>query len=281
MNAAGQGKAWTGPQLAAQLATLNGVAPPPACYVVFRVTRHPDGAETLGYEVPDQALPVEPPAWPLWLEQHNLIGRDQLCVAVLVIREALDAAGRLVECVLERRRGMADGPFCGDPARVEFVGPARAVRQYRAERNGQLEEAAPSPPVPAPGTRGAEQFAGEQQALERRFGPGIQVIDARGPTLFEDMAGLASIVHLRRADRQELACGIGWHGTISFILVADFPRFDIPLALPPSDEAAVQDALRRQGLVRHETRMDEHGLAVVARRHGGAELFLLRVDSGA
>ena len=280
MNAAGQGKAWTGPQLAAQLATLDGVAPPALYYVVFRATRQPDGTEQHQYEVPDQALPLEPPAWPAWLAQHNLLGSGQLSVAVLVIREVPDAAGRLVECVLERRRGGADGPFYGNPARVEFVGPAGAVRLYRAGRDGQLQEIAPSPPVHAPGARGAEQFAGERQALERHFGPGIQVIDAREPTLFEDMAGLACIVHLRRTEEQELACGIGWHGTTCFILVADFPRFGIPLSLSLPDEAAVQDALHRQGLVRHETRLDERGLAVVARRRGAEGLFLLRVDSG-
>lgn len=280
MNAAGQGKAWTGPQLAAQLATLNGVAPPASYYVVYRATRQATGAETSGYDVPDQTLPIDPSAWPLWLEHHKLLGRDQLRVAVLVIRETVDAAGRLVECVLERRRGMADGPFHGDPARVEFVGPARAVRLYQVGRDGQLQEAPPPPPLYAPVTRGAEQFAGEQQALERRFGPGIQVIDAREPTLFEDMAGLASVVHLRRADQQPLACGIGWHGTTPFILLADFPRFDIPLALPPADAAAVQDLLHRESLVRHETRLDERGLALVARRREGVALFLLRVEAG-
>jgi hypothetical protein len=152
-----------------------------------------------------------------------------------------------------------------------------------------LQEVAPSPPALPSVPRGAEHFAGEQQALERFFGPAIQVIDARDPTLFEDMAGLASILHLRRtgprqaaagAGDAELACGIGWFGSIPFVLAADFPRFGISLALPPADDAAVQAVLQRDGLVRHETRLDERGLAVLARNHGGQALFLLRVQAG-
>lgn len=280
MSAAGEGKALSGPRLAAELAALAGVAPAPACHVVFRATRFADGQETRGYEVPDEAGPLAEAAWPRWLRERGLLGRDQLRVAALVIREVLDQDGRLAEAVLERRRGGAGGPLHGNPARVQFVGPARLVRAYRTDRDGQLLEVAPSPRTQEPETSGAELFLGERQALERRFGLDIEVVDTREPTPFEDMAGLASIVHLRRGDGPEIACGIGWHGPMAFILEADFPRFDIPLALPPGDEAAVHDAARQHGLVRHEIRVDERGLAVVARRHGSEALFLLRPVAG-
>ncbi|HET8995889.1 MAG TPA: hypothetical protein VFN42_04415 [Acetobacteraceae bacterium] len=257
---------------------MNAAAPAPACHVVFRLSRRADGSETACYEVPDEAVPLDEATWPHWLARRELLGARQLSVPVLVLRETLDLSGLVAECTLERRLGAVDGPFCGNPARVDFAGPARMVRLYRVLRDGQLAQMGLSPQVlPPPAARGAEPFAGELQALERRFGPGLQVLDAREPTLFEDVAGLASIIHIRLPDGRELACGIGWHGTTPIILVADFPRFDVALALPPVEETAVQDALRRLGLVRHETRMDAAGLAVLARRRGGQELLLLRI----
>ncbi len=151
------------------------------------------------------------------------------------------------------------------------------LRLYRASRHG-LVEVAPSPQAEPTDTHGPAPLAGEQVALERHLGLGIQFVDAREPTLLEAMAGLASVVQVRLPDDREIGCGVGWHGPLAFVLQAEFPRFDTPLALPPSDEAAVQDALRRYRLIRHETRRDEGGLAVLARQHGGQVLFLLRSD---
>lgn len=280
MDSADQTEVWTGPQLAAQLAALHGAVPSPACHVVMRVSRLPDGSEPTVYEIPDEARPLDAAAWPRWLSRRDLLAGEQLRVALLVVRETLDATGRLAECSLERRLGAADGPFHGDPARVDFVGPARMVRAYRRSRNGQLVQVAPSPQVMPPAPRGAEPFTGEVTALERHFGTGLRVIDAREPTLFEEMAGLGSVVCIRLPNGEELACGVGWHGTTPFVLVADFPRFDVPLALPPSDEAGVPEVLRRLDLVRRETRLDDKGLAVVARRRGQQALFLLRSADG-
>jgi len=280
MTVAGKDGVWTGPQLAAQLAALNGVAPAPACHVVFRITRHHDGRETRSVDLPGEANPLGADDLPRWLARRGLIGPEQLRVHFQVIRESVDASGRLMECALEYRLGSPEGPFHGDPARVEFVGPAEMVRWYRAELNGQLVPVAVSPPVMPTATRGAEHFAGELRVLEDRFGPDLQVLDARDPTLFEDAAGLSSIMHLRLPDGAELACGIGWFGTVPFVLTADFPRFDAPLALPPQEEDAVREALLRLGLVRHETRLDANGLAVLARRDGGQALFLLRSTNG-
>lgn len=280
MNFADPGELWTGRQLAAQLTALDGVAPAPACHVVFRRTRLADGSKMEQYEVPEEAAPLAPASWPTWLARHELWGSGQLRVSLLVIRETLDATGRVAACMLERRLGAVKGPFWGEPARVDFVGPARTVRAYRTVRNGRLVEVALSPQILPAALRGPEPLTGELRALERRFGPALQIIDSREPTLFEDVAGLSSIVHLRLPDGNDLACGIGWHGTTPFILVADFPRFDVPLVLPSPDEAAVLEALSRFDLVRHETRLDAKGLAVMARRRGGVDLFMLRTVDG-
>ena len=63
-------------------------------------------------------------------------------------------------------------------------------------------------------------------------------------------------------------------------LEADFPRFAAPFRLPSEDAAALDIALRENNLVRGETRLDQHGIAVVARRRGEETLFLLRVSGG-
>ena len=61
---------------------------------------------------------------------------------------------------------------------------------------------------------------------------------------------------------------------------ADFPRFASPLELPPEDAAALDRALRNDDLVRGETRLDDLGIAIVARRRGSDALFLLRPGPG-
>jgi hypothetical protein len=49
-------------------------------------------------------------------------------VAVLVIRERLAADGDILDGELEHRRGAADGPYHGAPARITFTGPARLAQ---------------------------------------------------------------------------------------------------------------------------------------------------------
>lgn len=281
MDTAGRGKDLSGPQLAARLAALEGVAPEPVEFVVCRVTTHPDGSETQTYHVADEPGPLAQAELPRWLARHRLLGADRLALALLIIREVIDAAGLIRACTLERRRGALDGPLHGDPARVEFTGPARIVRFYRVLRDGRLTEVAGTSDVLPPRRHASEHLAGEQSALRAQFGPAARMIDAREPTLFETMAGFDSIVHVRLEDGREIGCGIGWHGPVPFVLPADFPRFAAPLALAPENAAAVQAMLARDNLVRHETRLDSDGLAVVARRRGGEQLFLLRANAGA
>jgi hypothetical protein len=280
METAGRGKDGNGPQLAARLAALEGVAPEPVEFVVCRITSRPDGNETLAYHAADEPGPLTEAAFPRWLTRHRLLGADRLALAVLIIREVIDEAGLIRACTLERRRGALDGPLHGDPARVEFTGPARMVRVYRVLRDGRLTEVAGTSDVLPARRHSSEHLAGEQSALRAQFGPAARMIDAREPTLFETMAGFDSIVHVRLEDGREIGCGIGWHGPVPFVLPADFPRFAAVLALTPENEAAVQAVLARDNLVRHETRLDSDGLAVVARRRGGEQLLLLRGSAG-
>lgn len=280
MTTVGRGEDWTGAQLAARLAALEGVAPEPVEYVVCRDTIHADGHAVQFYHVADQLVPLRQDELPRWLERHRLRGADRLALALLLVREVLDDTGLVRECTLERRRGALDGPLHGDPARVEFIGPARMVRLYHALRDGRLAEAAGITDMLPARRHAAEHFAGEQQAVRAQFGSGVRIIDAREPTLFETMAGFDSILHVRLADGRELGCGVLWHGPVPLVMAGAFPRFAAPLVLAPDDEAAVQAVLDRDGLMRHETRLDEAGLAVIARRHGGQELFLLRAAGG-
>ena len=280
MNTPGRGEDWTGAQLAERLASLQGAAPAPVEHVIARITLHPDGRETEHYHVADEPAPVPQAALPHWLARHRLRGADRLGLAMLIIRETLDAAGLIRDCALERRRGALDGPLYGEPARVEFTGPARMGRFYRVRRDGRLAEIAGTPETPSARRLPPEHFAAEQNAIRVQFGPGARLVDAREPTLFESMVGLDSILHVRLVDGEEIGCGIGWHGPVPFVLAADFARFARPLILAPENEAAVQALLVQDDLVRHETRLDSIGLAVIARRSGGESLFLLRAEAG-
>jgi hypothetical protein len=273
------GEHWTDPQLVARLIALRGVAPRPVVHVVFRSTRRADGELTEGFEITGEAPLPGADALDTWVARR-LPGADRLAISVLVIRETLDARGMIVQCTLERRRGAPDGPFHGDPARVDFAGAAGTVRLYRNHLDGRLTEIAPAADSAPLRPRPPEQFAGEHKALQARFGAGIQILDSREPTLFEDMIGLSTVVHLRAADGREVSCGIGWHGNIPFVLEADFPRFAGPLELLTEDEASLGAALRHDDLVRGETRFDEFGIAIMARRRGSDSLFLLRPALG-
>ncbi len=296
---------WTGPQLTGWLAAAPGPVAAPSLFVIFRETLLSGGQGPqqirAAYQLPNHDGPADETGFRDWLVQNQATGAEQHKVAILVIREALDASNSLRECVLERRIGAVDGPFSGYPARVEFMGAARAVRLYGTDSAGgpypgpvnekhgidhgsaiprqSLVElpppegrfSRPDPTVPL------EAFAGEDAALWAHCGDGVVVLARRSPNLFEDAIGLTAIVHIRHGQRVT-GCGIGWHGTLAFILVADFPRLDQPLALPPDQDDAIYAMLGAHDLVRHEVRIDPSGPAVLARRRNGPELFILRPD---
>lgn len=264
MTTAEDSEHWTGPRLTARFIAMKGIAPEPVAHIVARITRRIDGSTLETVTVADDLQPLDPQAADTWLVAR--LGRtDRLAVAVLVIRETLDARGVILQGTLERRRGTVDGPFSGDPVRVDFAGPANAVRLYRSDIDGRLTEIAPAANTAPPRVQSREQFAGELRALQARFGLSLRILDTREPTLFEDMVGLSSIVHARVANSRDIACGIGWHGNVPFVLEADFPRFAAPFRLPSEDAAALDIALRENNLVRGETRLDQHGIAVVGR----------------
>ena len=277
MTTAENGEQWTGRRLTARLIALKGVAPDPVLHVIFRSTRRVDGSLLDGYVVIGEPHPLETGDLEDWLT-GRLGNVDRLAVAVLVVREILDTRGMILQCTIERRRGSADGPFCGDPVRVDFAGAATAVRLYRGHLDGRLTEIAPSTDIAPPRLRSPEQFAGENKALQARFGAHVHIVDLREPTLFEDMIGLSSVTHIRTVDGREVGCGIGWFGDMAFVLEADFPRFSAPLELADDDAAGVDAALRNNDLVRGETRLDENGIAVTGRRRGSDALYLVRPD---
>src|ERR1035441_339632 len=159
---AGRSEDWSGPQLTARLAALNGVAPDPVEYVVFRATRRLDARETTAWQVADASGTLTEAELAHWLARRRLAGPGRLALAILVIRETLDDSGLIRDCILERRRGAVDGPLYGDPARVDFSGAARMVRLYRVLRDGRLAEVAASTDVLPPRHRAPAHFAGEQ-----------------------------------------------------------------------------------------------------------------------
>lgn len=249
-------------------------------YVLFRATTYADGRQVDGYVVAGQPLARRVPTLDECLPNPPAPGLDRLSVSLLVIHEVLDQAGMIRECTLERRRGAVDGPYYGEPARVEFIGAARAVRQYRALQTGRLVEILTGPEARAEGRYPLDpirsDFSGDNEALRAHFGVLPLVLDQREPTLFEEMAGLSAIAHVRLPDGREIGCGIGWHGTAAYVLTADFPRFGQPPALPPEEDKAVEALLRAHGLVRYELRIDQDGLGVMARRPARKELFIIR-----
>ncbi|HTI80108.1 MAG TPA: hypothetical protein VL614_06615 [Acetobacteraceae bacterium] len=275
MTAAEDDECGTGPGLTARLIALQGVAPHPVIYVIYRSTRCADGSHVQGYHARDETNPVVASNFENWLT-GRLGTTDRLAVAVLAIREILDTDNLIRQCTIERRRGSADGPYCGDPARVDFAGAATAVRLYRSDLAGNLTEIAPATGIAPPRLRPPDLFAGEHKAVQARFGPHVRIIDWREPTLFEDMVGLSGIAHLRTTDGREIGCGIGWFGDMPFVLEAAFPRFSTAVQLTDSEAAAVETALRDNDLVRGETRLDAAGIAVAARRRHTDALYLVR-----
>jgi hypothetical protein len=281
MSGNGANEIWTAPRLAARLAALRGLAPAPSCYVVWRATTQPNEAEIAGYELPGEPGRWDEQVFEQWLTARDLAGPERLSVSVLVIREHLDETGLLREGVLERRRGGVDGPFYGKAARVEFTGAATRVRRYQALRDGRLAELPPDDDAGAPPPSDdpeSESFAGEDAAVHAFLGEGTIILDRRPPSLFEDLLGLSGIIHARKADGGEVGCGVGWHGTMAYVLAAEFPRHGGQLLPPPELEAAVKEVSRTQGLIPHETRLDEQGFCVIAQRRGRQTLVAIRLD---
>ena len=275
-----QDEEWTGARLVAHWVAHQGIVPEPAAYAIYRESIRPDAELAVTWLVangtPRVLLPENMSAWMI---NHQLVGANRLALSVLLIRETLNEGGQIRECVLERRRGGIDGPLCGQPARVEFIGAARMARYYRVLTDGRLIEVTGEIDAAAPRRHASQQFAGEQKAVRERFGAGARVVEAREPILFEELVGINSVLHLRLPTGREIGCGIGWHGPLPFVLEADFPRFSIPLVLPSEAEAAVGEMIVQHDLIRHETRLDEQGLAVLARQRGGTALFTLRPSS--
>jgi hypothetical protein len=275
---------WSEAQVAARFDALRGSVPAPLGYAIFRSTTTVSGAETSSYHLPGVDGPQGAQSFENWLILHRLAAADRLAVSVLVIQETLDTGGAIRDCTLERRHGSAAGPFSGDPARVEFSGATCQVWSRSALPNGHLAEVNADPEVPCARQLGRPRnlglFEGEEQALRAAIGPSPTLLDHREACPIEARIGLSSIVHLRRVNGAMLNCGIGWHGPLPYVLVANFPRLPSDRVLSPADEAAVVATIAAYGLVRHENRLDATGSAVMARTPESDMLFILRPFAG-
>lgn len=284
MTTAGRGQVWTGEQLSARLAALGGAAPEVTQHVVYWAVSglRAAGRPMDGYWVPEAADCLVPASFDVWLAQRGLAGAARLAVAVLVIRAALTPNGEIDSCALEYRRGAADGPYHGSPARIVFSGPAQDVRFHQALPDGQLAEIAPTPCVKARLDAAGEDFdTGDRvvaAALAAWFDASVRVVGARAPTVVEAMVGMAHVLFLRQPGVDEAACGILWHGPIAVALPAMFPRFDVAPLLTPAQQAALTAVLAAERLIRCQTRRDDQGLAVLARHRATHEPVLIRFD---
>ena len=284
MSHAAPPEVWSEAQVAARFDALRGSASAPLGYAIFRSTTTVSGAETSAYYLPGLGGPQGAQSFENWLILHRLAAADRLVVSVLVIRETLDAGGAIRNSTLERRHGSVAGPLFGDPARVEFSGAARQVRSQSVLPNGHLVGVDHDPEAHCTPQRGRQRnlalFEGEEQALRAVVGPSPTLLDHREACPIEARIGLSSIIHLRRVNGAMLSCGVGWHGPLPYVLVANFPRLPSQLALSPADEAAVVATIAVYGLVRHENRWDATGPAVMARTPESDMLFILRPSVG-
>jgi hypothetical protein len=280
-----RGQVWTSAQLTARFAALRGLAPAVVQHVIYRATVDPTGSAREGYVVPGEARRLTPPAFDFWLAKRGLAGPERLSVAVLVIRERLAADGDILDGELEHRRGAADGPYHGGPARVTFTGPARLARFYQATPTGALAEVAPTPgPVAQPGIE--TDTAAIPLAVQACCGEGARILHTRQPTVIEAMVGITSVLRVietagptaGQAVEREVACGILWHGPIAIALRADFPHFDVEPVLSTQQSSVLEALVAAEGLVACETRRDERGLAVLTRRRSAGDLLLVRFD---
>ena len=115
-------------------------------------------------------------------------------------------------------------------------------------------------------------------AVQACCGDAARILETREPTVIEAMVGITSVLHVGQANEREVACGIIWHGPIAVALQAEFPRFDVEPTLSLGQSAALEALAAAEGLATCETRRDEHGLVVVARRRATGELVLVRFD---
>lgn len=137
---------------------------------------------------------------------------------------------------------------------------------------------------------GIDAPATMRRAVLACCGEAARILDTRAPTVIEAMVGISSVLLVLRADGRtaerthergdgrEVACGILWHGPIAIALQAEFPRFDVAPTLSAQQSAALAALTAREGLIACETRRDEHGLAVVARRPATGDAVLVRFE---
>lgn len=250
----------------------------PRHYVVFRATTRPDGSTREQYEVPELPAPVDRAGFVAWLDTSLPSTKDHALLSCLVIRELVDVHGSLLTCTIERRRGSPTGRYQGEPARITFAGAGDQVRLYRATSAGQLQEIVPTLDQRLSPAMRRDHFVGEAATIRQVFGEATQVLDARSPTLMEELIGLSSVLHIRAASGMEIDCGLGWHGTTPYLLRADFPRFGAPPALPAATAAAIAVAAVTAGMTTFESRTDARGPAVLARSDRDGTLHLIRPD---
>jgi hypothetical protein len=267
----------TGRRLSARLAEARGLAPAAAQFVVYRATSNPATPIQEGYLVPGETHRLSATDFDFWLAERGLDGTKRSSVAVLVIREHLTANGMIRDCEVEFRLGAVDGPYDGNPARIVFAGPARRARFYWATPEGGLAEVAATPGATIrPGSE--IDAAAMHDAVQASCGTTARILDTREPTSIEAMVGITSVLHVMQQDGREVACGILRHGPNAIALWADFPRFDVKPTLSAHQSGLLDALAAAEGLIACETRRDEHGLAIVARRSATADLVLVRFD---
>jgi hypothetical protein len=281
MTTPGRGQVWTSEQLTARLTALRGAVPAVLQHAVYRATVDAAAYGHEGYVVPGEARRLTSAAFDFWLAKRGLAGPERLSVAVLVIRERLAADGNIQDCELEYRRGAVDEPYHGSPARIAFTGPGRLARFYQATPEGALAEVAPTPGVASRPDTETDTATAMRLAVQVCCGEATRILETRDPTVIEAMAGITSVLHVVQANEREAACGIIWHGPIAVALQADFPRFDVEPTLSAGQSSVLEALVAAEGLIACETRRDEHGLGVVARRRATGELVLVRFDNEA
>ncbi len=281
-----QSNQWLGAQFAARGADGNSAISAPRRYAIYRETVSPHAAPEARYLIHQEPDPLVVDQFKAWQARNGFTGEHELDLALLVIRETLGANAMLERCVIERRRGSVDGPFRGDPARIEFRGATNPPALFSARNDGSLYCAAPSMQARGPsrrrGRRHAQGFQGEDAAMRAHFGADIVVAQRRAPNLTEELMGISAVAHVRVQTRMDqpglIGCGIGWFGPMSFVLVADFPRLGQVSEFPVAIEHRIDQALHERDLVRHETRVDQLGPCVMACDRDRRHLFIVRPD---
>lgn len=247
--------------------------------VVFRDVTQADGREISRYETLGTTH-IDYSAYRTELARC-FPALDPARVAFLIIREWRDAEGALLVCVIERRLGSPDGPFHGNPARVEFDAAVERVRSFQVQPDGGLVEAFPA--ISGRATQPAvleAAFAGEQLAACARFGETTRVVATREPTTLEDLAGFSTVLRLVLPDGREVCCGVIWTGTEAVLIQGQFLWHDDPPHLTAAEFAQLRDAAATYGLRPHELRHDRDGFSLLAHRSGSMLMHLLRVAAG-